>query len=126
LHEKTLSKKKNKEKYKFLGVVAFFLVCGAVYSHSFYNGEIHMGTAISTDDFGKPAGISAEMEKINLNKASVEELIRLSGIGEKRAEDIIAYRDENGEFTHITDIMKVSGIGEKMYEEIKEQITVEE
>ncbi|MBR2061933.1 MAG: helix-hairpin-helix domain-containing protein, partial [Anaerotignum sp.] len=52
--------------------------------------------------------------------------IYLSGIGEKRAADIIAYRDENGEFTHITDIMKVSGIGEKMYEEIKEQITVEE
>ena len=126
MNEKTLSKKKNKEKYKFLGVVVFFLVCGLWYSHGFYKGEIQMGTAINAEDFGKPAGIIAEMEKINVNEASAEELTRLSGIGEKRAADIIAYREENGDFTQITDIMKVSGIGEKMYEEIKEQITVEE
>ena len=126
MREKTLFKKKNNEKYKFLGVVAFFLICGAVYSHSFCSGEIHMGTAVNAEDIGKPVRISEEREKININDASEEELTRLSGIGQKRAADIIAYREENGEFTQIADIMKVSGIGEKMYEEIKEQITVEE
>ena len=64
--------------------------------------------------------------KININTAVFEELISLSGIGEGRAADIIAYRDENGDFSRIEDIMKVSGIGEKTFEEIKEQITVGE
>ena len=56
----------------------------------------------------------------------MEELISLSGIGEGRAADIIQFREENGVFEQIEDIMKVSGIGEKTFEEIKERITVGE
>ena len=66
------------------------------------------------------------MEKININTASQEELMLLPGIGEGRAADIITYRNENDVFGHIEDIMKVSGIGEKTFEEIKERITVGE
>ena len=64
--------------------------------------------------------------KININTAAEEELVSLSGIGEGRAAGIIAYRKENGAFSCIEDIMKVSGIGEKTFEEIKERITVGE
>ena len=64
--------------------------------------------------------------KININTASASELILLSGIGEGRAADIIKYREENGDFSRIEDIMKVSGIGEKTFEEIKDRITAEE
>ena len=62
--------------------------------------------------------------KININNASVDELKNLTGIGEKKAKDIISYRDKNGSFNTIEDIMKVNGIGESAFAQIKENITV--
>ncbi len=62
--------------------------------------------------------------KININTASEEELKNLSGIGEKKAKDIISYRDKNGPFNTIEDIMKVNGIGDSFFAQIKENITV--
>ena len=61
---------------------------------------------------------------VNLNTASKEELMTLSGIGESRAEDIIRYREENGGFQNIEDIMKVSGIKDAAFQKIKDRITV--
>lgn len=63
-------------------------------------------------------------EKININTASLEELQTLSGIGESKAQAIIDYREENGEFSKPEDILEVSGIGETLYEKIKDNITV--
>jgi competence protein ComEA len=62
--------------------------------------------------------------KININTASIDELKNLTGIGEKKAKDIISYREKNGNFNSIEDIMKVSGIGESNFAQIKEDITV--
>ena len=62
--------------------------------------------------------------KININTASIDELKNLTGIGDKKAKDIISYREKNGLFTSIEDIMKVSGIGEANFAQIKEDITV--
>lgn len=75
----------------------------------------------------EPAQIAAEglLGKINLNTADAEELMRLNGIGEKRAADIIAYREQKGAFGSIEEIMEISGIGEKLFEKIKEDITIE-
>ncbi|WP_177194335.1 helix-hairpin-helix domain-containing protein [Trichococcus palustris] len=63
-------------------------------------------------------------EKVNINTADAAQLQTLTGIGEKKAELIIAYRKENGSFQTIEDIMEVSGIGEKTFEGFKEAITV--
>ena len=63
--------------------------------------------------------------KININTASIEELTNLPGIGESRAKDIIKYREENGNFKNIEDLKKVSGIGENTFDNIKENITAE-
>lgn len=61
---------------------------------------------------------------INLNTADLSELQKLSGIGEKKAEKIISYREENGTFKHIEELMEVSGIGEKTFETLKDKVTV--
>lgn len=67
----------------------------------------------------------AIVEPVNLNSASVEQLTALPGIGEKKAQAIVAYRDRIGKFAHIEDLVEVKGIGEKMLEKFKHQITVE-
>ena len=64
-----------------------------------------------------------EEEKVNINKASKEELMSLDGIGEATANKIIEYRKEN-EFLIIEDIMNVSGIGETKFNNIKDDICV--
>ena len=64
-------------------------------------------------------------DKINLNTATLEELITLDRIGPKYAQRIIDYRETNGPFEQIEDIMKVKGIGPKTFEANKDKITVE-
>ncbi len=62
---------------------------------------------------------------ININTAGTVELSSLPGIGEGRAEDIIAYRQKNGAFDTIDEIMNVPGIGEGIFDQIKDYITVD-
>ena len=62
--------------------------------------------------------------KININTASRNELMDLTGVGEVIAGRIIDYRNQHGPFLRIEDIMNVSGIGERRYEAIQDKITV--
>ena len=61
--------------------------------------------------------------KVNINTATKEELMTLSGIGESKAEEIITYR-KSTPFKTIEDLKNVSGIGDATYEQIKNYITV--
>lgn len=61
---------------------------------------------------------------VNINRASVEELKTLPGIGDGIAGRIVEYRTENGNFSSIEDIKKVSGIKDKLFSKIKDHITV--
>ena len=69
---------------------------------------------------------AADVEKININTASAEELAQLKGIGPSHAAKIVAYRDKNGPFKMPEDLMQVSGIGQKTIEANQEFISVEE
>ena len=64
-----------------------------------------------------------QKNKININSASKEELMTLPNVGEKRAQAILDYRQEN-RFEKIEDIKNVSGIGDKYFEAMKDLITV--
>jgi len=62
---------------------------------------------------------------ININTASAQELSeKLNGVGIKRAESIVQYRESNGDFTSVEQLMAVKGIGEKVLEKNKQSIVV--
>lgn len=71
--------------------------------------------------------VSNEDEKttefVNINTATLEDLMSLPGIGESKAKAIIEYRKTNGNFENIENLMEVSGIGESVYFKIKNLIT---
>jgi competence protein ComEA len=69
--------------------------------------------------------ISEGALKVNINKASVDELCELKYIGSKLAERIVQYRTEHGPFETAEDIMKVRGIGQKVWDANKDMITVD-
>ena len=69
-------------------------------------------------------GLMKEKQRINLNTASVEELMTLSGIGESKAKSIIEYRTKVGKFQSIEELMNISGIGEAMFEKVKNNVTI--
>lgn len=73
----------------------------------------------------KPATESSgETIKVNINTASEQELQQLSGIGAKKAADIIQYREANGSFKKIEELSEVSGIGEKTVEKLRPFVTL--
>ena len=72
-----------------------------------------------------PSVWADEPGKININQASVEELVKLKKIGPKYAERIVQYREQHGAFQKPEDIRKVQGIGQKTFELNKALLTVE-
>jgi len=80
------------------------------------------GTQQPSDAVGIPRESDG---RININTASRAELTDLPGIGNVLAGRIVDYRSGNGPFTRIEDIRKVTGIGEKRFESIKDRIKVE-
>ncbi len=73
---------------------------------------------------GQPAGFTGASGLININTAGQAQLEELPGIGPALAQRIIDHRTRNGPFLSAEDIMVVSGIGEKRYEQLKNLITV--
>lgn len=69
--------------------------------------------------------LSEEIIKININSDNIYELTSLKGIGQSKAQAIIEYRKENGDFISVDELKNVPGIGDTLYEELKDFITVE-
>lgn len=62
--------------------------------------------------------------KVQINAASKEQLEKITGIGSRKAESILKYREEHGPFQKIEDLLKIDGIGVKSLEKIKDQIII--
>lgn len=82
--------------------------------------------SISAGSFALPEAAKGAdtADKVNINTADVATLTNLNGIGQSRAEAIIAWREENGRFSSIEEIKNIDGIADKTYEKLKDQITV--
>ncbi len=73
---------------------------------------------------GQEKASAAGDGRVNINTAEREELMTLDGIGEKKADSIIRYREENGGFSSIEEILEIPGIKDAVFSNIKDQITV--
>lgn len=62
--------------------------------------------------------------KIDVNSASAQDFMTISGIGEKTAQNIIDYRKKIGKFTKLEQLMEVKGIGQSTFDKIKDQLTI--
>lgn len=89
------------------------------------SGEDRPESSVFSSSEPEPSASSdTAVTLINLNTATAEELDTLPGIGPARAQAIITYREEQGEFYTIEQVMEVDGIGEGIFEQIREFITV--
>lgn len=60
---------------------------------------------------------------VNINQASAKEISKaLTGIGKTKADAIVSYREQNGQFTAVEDLLKVKGIGKKTLEQNQDRI----
>jgi competence protein ComEA len=87
-------------------------------SGAFLTSSVNFATA----DTAKSKVIQKHMTKINLNTASLEQLVSLPGVGKRKAAAIIEYRTKNGKFKSVDDLVNVKGVGKKMLAKLKDQI----
>ena len=86
--------------------------------------QVESGTAASASVTGSTAAAAGAQVVVNINTAGVEELDTLPGVGPATAQAIVDERESNGPFASIEDIQRVSGIGEKKFEKLKDSIRV--
>jgi len=92
--------------------------------------KIHSRVDIRVERFDlqedeEPSGTLVGVGLININEASLDELMRLKRVGKVLARRIIDYRSSSGRFRTKEEIKNVKGIGDNLYEDIKEKISVE-
>jgi len=61
---------------------------------------------------------------ININTASAEEIAAIPGLGEKKSEAIVKFREKHGAFARVEDLKKIDGIGDKLFEKIRPYVIV--
>ena len=86
--------------------------------------ERQMGRLDDSSDLPDLADANNTNGKVNLNTASLEQLMEVPGIGESKARAIIDYRDTNGGFSTIEEVMNIEGIKEGVFSKMKEYIVV--
>ena len=114
-----------------LVLLAFAVMGGFFLGRNTVSGPVRIvtrSTARAVPENGTRAAPSPQDQlgafPVNINTATAAELQTLPGIGEARAEAIVAYREEHGPFAYVEDLRGVSGIGEGILADIMDYITV--
>lgn len=92
--------------------------------NSCINGYESLKNDACIDNDEKESNDDSNNSKVSLNNSSKEELMTLTGIGEKKALDIIEYRENNNGFKSIDDIKNIKGIGDSIFDKIKGRLTL--
>lgn len=100
-----------------------FYIVGGLLEHS-DTSLINLNETLENNDVILVNRTLEKINRININTASIQELMQLSGIGQKKAEQIVLYRKTNGSFKTINDLQKVEGISEKIIIDIIDEITL--
>ena len=113
---------KNRSRWIYFGSLFLFVVFLAVF-FLWRNGGT--GLQVRTERREEAADTAVPREKVNLNRATAEELMTLPGIGPALAERILSYRRETGGFQSVEELLQVDGIGQGRLEALGDYITVE-
>lgn len=115
-------------------IVLFVVLCGSHFVWRFGGGGWYSVYTTRPEKTVSAGEVSEEErnepetllpgERININTAPAVDLMRLPGIGEKKAQAIVEWREKYGSFRTTRQIMKVSGIGKGIFESLEEYITV--
>lgn len=106
-----------------LGVIRDEICVKRVNGSSGGSGE---GSAKDSPNSGHSRKRESGVNKVSLNTSNVFQLMKVKGIGQTLAENIVTYRDKKGHFTNIDDLIKVKGIGPQILSAIKPQLTLED
>lgn len=79
---------------------------------------------VSGSGTGNNTNANTTGKQIDLNAATLADLQTISGVGPKRAQDIIDYRDQHGGFKSVEELKDISGIGDKIFADLEPQVTV--
>ena len=113
--------KQNNESVNDIKCASMECVCPDVSNDACINSASTGNSSSSSEDGNK---VTDDDSKVSINSATKEELMKLEGIGEVKAEAIIKYRQENGSFKSVEELKNVSGIGDAVYDKIKDNIIV--
>ncbi len=95
-----------------------------VYTHEEVKDLEKQEAIVETGNESKDDDDTTTSGLVSINTASLEELMTLPGIGEAKAKSIIQYRENCGKFAKKEDLLNISGIGEKVYAELEAYITI--
>jgi competence protein ComEA len=68
--------------------------------------------------------VEVMQQNVNLNKSTIDDLVTLKGIGHKKAQAIVTYRQQIGGFKSVSELIKVKGIGEKILSDNKDRLKI--
>lgn len=138
---KPKQEKSDKKQTEILIGIALLIIGAVIIFTAAYQPRIKTGSSLLNESVLSSAPVSSkayttdrsadnafddndDVLVLNLNTCTAEDLIKLSGIGESKANAIIAYRNVIGSYTDTEQIKNISGISDKIYENIKDNLTV--
>ncbi len=89
------------------------------------SGGVYAADQPPTNTHGAYHAKAAMTAKVNINTASAEELMKVKGIGAKRAAAIIAYRTQHGKFASLEELTKVKGVNAKFLAKNRDHLTID-